>query len=389
MLEQLQQIDTSVIDELMEIKQEKETIAERLGKMTEDQGKVSDVVYRRVRRDYEARQSALERKASPLKDRARQEYAKLKTLLDRVEGVHSATKLDREEIDFRHKLGEFTDDEFKKRSSELDDKIDEQKSSLEEIEAVREQFLGAVESEQDLALPPTPVPASAPAPAPAPAQAPTPPPAPLPSPPVIPDQGITAPQPVVTPIGLTAGGIVAPTPAPPPPAPAPPPAISAPAKPMPIGGGEPDGTVILPPELPPAAAPPAGAPPSAPASNLPPSTAPVLPVGAETSPSSTAGKTVVLVKGKLIAIDTDLGATEFALEPLTFIGRTPENQIRLNKPAVSRRHAQIAQSEGGYVLRDLNSENGTYVNGERVKEKPLGDGDRVQIGTVRFVFRAG
>ena len=373
MLEQLQQIDTSVIDELMEIKQEKETIAERLTKMSEDQGKVSDVVYRRVRRDYESRQSALERKAAPLKDRARQEYAKLKALLDRIEGVHSATKLDREEIDFRHKLGEYTDDEFKKKSGELDDKIDEQKASLEEIEAVREQFLGAVDSEQELTLP---APAAPPAPPTPPAAAPAP--HPAPAAPAIPDNGITAPQPV-TPIGLTAAGIMPPAP---PPAVAPPPEPPPPAKPEPAAGGEPDGTVILPPEAPPQA--PGAAATAAP----PPPAAGPKPIGAETSPSAAGGRTVVLAKGKLIAIDTDLGATEFPLEPLTFIGRTPENQIRLNKPAVSRRHAQIAQSDSGYVLRDLNSENGTYVNGERVKEKPLANGDRVQIGTVRFVFRA-
>jgi len=354
MLEQLQQVETSVIDELMEIKQERETVAERLAKMSEDQGKVSDVVYRRVRRDYEARLAALERKAAPLKDRARQEYAKLKALLDKLQGVHQATKLDREELDFRHKLGEFTDDEFKKRVGELDDKLDEQRGGLEEIEAVREQFLGTVESEQELT-----VPASAPS-------APPPPPEPAEvTPPPLPDAGITAPQPVVTPLALTQEDLPA---VPPIPAaaepPSPPPAAPAPPQ---------DGTVILPPEAPPGAT---VAPPPAPAA-----------IGAETSP--TTGKTVVLTRGKLIAIDTDLGATEFALEPLTFIGRTPENQIRLNKPAVSRRHAQIAQSESGYVLRDLNSENGTYVNGERVKEKALGDGDRVQIGTVRFVFRAG
>jgi hypothetical protein len=150
-----------------------------------------------------------------------------------------------------------------------------------------------------------------------------------------------------------------------------------------------DGTVIQ-----------GSAPPAAPVQgatiiqNPPPPGSPPPPPAASGSPapsggSGQVGKTVVLTKGKLIAIDTDLGATEFSLEPLTFIGRTPENQIRLNKPAVSRRHAQIAQSEGGYVLRDLNSENGTYVNGEKVKDRPLTDGDRVQIGTVRFVFRAG
>lgn len=365
MLEQLQQVDTSVIDELMEIKGERETIATRLAKMAEDQSKVTDVVFRRVKRDYESRVSALERKASPLKDKARQEYAKLKVLLDKIEAQHQATKLDREEIDFRHRLGEFEDGEFKKRASELDDKLDEQTRQLEETQAVREQFLGAFDSEAELA---TPAPALPPAPVPivpevaapsvtAPAVA-------TPPPPPLVDAGITAPQPVIQPLGITAEVAVAP------PAPAATPANAT---------GEPDGTVILAAEAPPP--PPAAAPGATALIDVSPPPAP--------SASPAAGKTVVLVKGKLIAIDTDLGATEFALEPLTFIGRTPENQIRLNKPAVSRRHAQIAQSESGYVLRDLNSENGTYVNGEKVKERQLGDGDRVQIGTVRFVFRAG
>lgn len=354
MLEQLQQIDASVIDELMEIKQERETISERLAKMAEDQGKVSDVVYRRVRRDYESKISALERKAAPLKDKARQEYAKLKSLLDRIQSAHQATKLDKEEIDFRHKLGEFPEEDYEKRMSELDGKLDEQTSQVEEAESVKEQFVAAFDSEEDLASP-----------APAPAEPAAKPPAPPP--------GITTPKPVVPAPGATAAIPAAEQEKP----------ISAPIPVPPLADAKPsaDGTVILPEEAPP---PPADGDDADAANGTPATTQ-------EASPSTTspAGKTVVLVKGKLIAIDTDLGATEFPLEPLTFIGRTPENQIRLNKPAVSRRHAQIAQSESGYVLRDLTSENGTYVNGERVKERPLADGDRVQIGTVRFVFRAG
>lgn len=358
MLEQLQQIDTSVIDELMEIKQERETVSERLAKMVEDQGKVSDVVYRRVRRDYEAKIAALERKAAPLKDKARQEFAKLKSLLDRIESAHQATKLDKEEVEFRHKLGEFPEGDYDKRVSELDDKLDKQASELEEAESVKEQFVGAFDSEEDLAVPP-----AAPAGAVRSAE------------PAAPEPGITTPQPVSPAPGATAELPLA-EPAPP---------LVPPPLPVPelAGGGlatPGEGTVILGEEAPP---PPPGS--AAPAVASPADTKELSASGS--TPAT--GKTVVLVKGKLIAIDTDLGATEFALEPLTFIGRTPENQIRLNKPAVSRRHAQIAQSESGYLLRDLNSENGTYVNGERVKERPLTDGDRVQIGTVRFVFRAG
>ncbi len=357
MLEQLQQIDASVIDELMEIKQERETISERLAKMIEDQGKVSDVVYRRVRRDYETKISALERKAAPLKDKARQEYAKLKTLLDRIRSAHQATNLDKEEVDFRHKLGEFPEEDFDQRMSELDGKLDEQSSQLEEAEAVKDQFVGAFDSEGDLASP-----------APTPAES-------APQPPPPPEPGITTPKPVAPAPGATAE-ILAPQPEPP---------ISGPIPVPPLADAKvsDDGTVILEEESPP----PPAADESGDARDA--EGAPAATQDASPSATAPAGKTVVLVKGKLIAIDTDLGATEFPLEPLTFIGRTPENQIRLNKPAVSRRHAQIAQSESGYVLRDLTSENGTYVNGERVKERQLADGDRVQIGTVRFVFRAG
>lgn len=356
MLEQLQQIDTSVIDELMEIKQERETISDRLAKMVEDQGKVSDVVYRRVRRDYESKISALERKASPLKDRARQEYAKLKALLDRIQSAHQATKLDREELDFRHKLGEFPEGDFEKKVAELDARIEEQTSQLEDAEGVKEQFVAAFDSEEDLAAATPPPPAAPASPA--------------------PEPNITTPQPVAPAPGATAAIPVTP------PDGGEPLSAPIPLPPLPDAKSSDDGTVILAEEAPPP--PPEGG-------DEPAGEAPSPAATKEVSPSTTspAGKTVVLVKGKLIAIDTDLGATEFPLEPLTFIGRTPENQIRLNKPAVSRRHAQIAQSESGYILRDLNSENGSYVNGERVKERSLADGDRVQIGTVRFVFRAG
>ena len=74
------------------------------------------------------------------------------------------------------------------------------------------------------------------------------------------------------------------------------------------------------------------------------------------------------------------------LEPLTFIGRTPENQIRIYKPAVSAATPQITETDAGWLLRDLSSENGTYVNGQRITERLLVDGDRVQFGTSRFVL---
>ena len=345
MLEQLKQVDTSVIDELMEIKHEREMVGERLAKMNTEQGKVNDVVFRRVKRDYETKSSALEKKAAPLKDRARQEYAKLKALLDRIGSQNSSTKLDREELELRHRLGEFEDGDYKKKMAELEGKLDEQEAQLAETNEVRERFLGAFDSEADLATPPAPAPPPAAAGAAG-------------------DSGITAPQPLVGP----------PPSAPPPVAAAPPP----PPKPVPVPDAPHDGTVILAPEGPPPAA--AAKPPSpAPAASATPAPAPAS--------EGAVGKTMVLAIARLVAIDADLGAPEFPLQPLSFVGRTPDNQVRLNKPAVSRRHAQLTQTEKGWSIKDLQSENGTYVNGEKIAERLLADGDRVQIGTVRLMFK--
>jgi hypothetical protein len=63
------------------------------------------------------------------------------------------------------------------------------------------------------------------------------------------------------------------------------------------------------------------------------------------------------------------------------IGRGSDADIRLPERAVSRHHAQIKRSKDGYFLHDLGSKNGTYVNGESVRERPyrLRDGDEIQI----------
>jgi hypothetical protein len=327
MLEEMQKIDTSVIDELMEVKKERETVAARLAKMTAEQTQVSDVVFRRVKRDYETRLSGLERKAAPLKDKGRLEFSKLKSLLDRLDSQNQSTKFDKEELEFRHRLGEFEDKEFEKKLTELEGKLEEQKGQLAETGDLRGRFVDAFDSEQELTTPPAAAAPGAPE-APAPADD---------------GAGLTAPQPVPPPMRAGGPSGAAPPLPPPPGAPAPP-----------VAEAGIDGTVIL------AAEPPAAA--------------------AKTAESAVA---------KLVAVDDDLGAREFALQPQTFVGRTPDNHVRINKPTVSRRHAQLVQTHLGWTVKDLRSENGTYVNNEKVTEKVLADGDRVNFGTVRTLFRVG
>ncbi|MBJ95476.1 MAG: adenylate cyclase [Rickettsiales bacterium] len=78
-----------------------------------------------------------------------------------------------------------------------------------------------------------------------------------------------------------------------------------------------------------------------------------------------------------------------AVGALSTVGRHPDNTIEVHDRSVSKFHAQIQRSqEGVYSLKDMGSRNGTYVNGERVAERDIVNGDEVVFGTVRFRFRA-
>jgi hypothetical protein len=70
-------------------------------------------------------------------------------------------------------------------------------------------------------------------------------------------------------------------------------------------------------------------------------------------------------------------------EPIQ-IGRAPDCDLILVDPRVSRHHARLRPREGVLVLTDLGSTNGTFVNGQRVREVVLGGGDRIQIGETRL-----
>src|SRR4051794_40634787 len=73
---------------------------------------------------------------------------------------------------------------------------------------------------------------------------------------------------------------------------------------------------------------------------------------------------------------------EFPLESATTsLGRHAEAGVFLESQAVSRQHARILYEEGDYFVEDLNSSNGTFLNGKRLRGRaPLGEGDTLQIG---------
>ncbi|WP_436794211.1 FhaA domain-containing protein [Actinospongicola halichondriae] len=75
-------------------------------------------------------------------------------------------------------------------------------------------------------------------------------------------------------------------------------------------------------------------------------------------------------------------------ETIVTIGRIPESVITLEDPNVSRNHAEIRPSGGTFVLADLGSTNGTKINGVKVSERLLQDGDEMTFGSTTFRFEA-
>jgi pSer/pThr/pTyr-binding forkhead associated (FHA) protein len=68
------------------------------------------------------------------------------------------------------------------------------------------------------------------------------------------------------------------------------------------------------------------------------------------------------------------------------LGRSRSCDLALRSPDASRRHAEIVLGASGWLVRDLDSTNGTFVNGERVAEHLLQPGDRIEIGSDAITF---
>src|SRR5271156_2622758 len=80
----------------------------------------------------------------------------------------------------------------------------------------------------------------------------------------------------------------------------------------------------------------------------------------------------------------------FPIRPgLAYVGRSTVNDIVINDPTISQRHASIEYSRSGVFLADLGSTNGTYVAGQPIKERWLGVQDSLQFGGVHCLFIGG
>jgi len=71
----------------------------------------------------------------------------------------------------------------------------------------------------------------------------------------------------------------------------------------------------------------------------------------------------------------------------TIIGRTPDNDVQIHSRFISRHHAQVVSDQERSVVEDLNSTNGIFIRSHRVKQQPLADGDIIQVGEHKLLYR--
>jgi hypothetical protein len=314
MLKELQEIDTADVEALAKIKAENDVVQKLIDKANESKEKVSEIIYQRVMADYDARLKALDAQARPLRIKARAEQTKLRALYGRLQKGLESAKLDLSECEFRHDIGELSDEDFDKKRTQSQEALAAAQADFDDSDKILARFVEVVPAEPDPPEPPPP-----------------------PPPPVVP-----AP---------------------------PPPARSATSATMTNAGQMMD----------------AGATPPVDFGTIAVSREEAMALASAPPPQY---GTMLMPGARLVP---DLEGTEgppFVLGALTTIGRTPDNSIALDKPEVSRRHARLTLAEDGtYTLVDNNSNNGTYVNGDRVTEYKLKEGDRIQIGTHYFFFR--
>ena len=93
--------------------------------------------------------------------------------------------------------------------------------------------------------------------------------------------------------------------------------------------------------------------------------------------------------GRLIISSPDASRREVDLTGAVGLGRHPAQDIQILDRLVSKSHARIEQQDGAFVLQDLGSRNGTFLNSELLTEpRTLEDGDVIMIGATRLVFEA-
>jgi len=154
--EVLSGIDLASLDALKTLKHDADQLRGRRASLDAMKADFAEPVYRRVDADYAKQLDALERKAEPLRQQALAAYAGLRNAVKDIDSAHEAVKLDRQEIDLRHKLGEFDAAERDRRAAAIEAALNDSRAAHEQAQSLRARFLEVFpdETELDRAAPP-------------------------------------------------------------------------------------------------------------------------------------------------------------------------------------------------------------------------------------------
>lgn len=324
----LSSVDLSAVEALAAIKAEQDQLGERLTMMEGKRAQVSAEVYQRVQSDYHQRQGELMAQAAPLIQRAGEAFRALRAELVELESAFKTAKLDREEIDFRHTLGEFDDKELAARVKAVDASIAEHGRARTRALELKERFLAVVANESELDAS---------------------------------DEDTARMEAIPANAGqaeMTATIIATPLKAPPPTA------------------GDPAATLVA---VMPVLKTPPTAPPAAPMS-----TASTLTGKRMRNPDAT----VVFRQGRLEPRNAEAGSVvqTLGLKPVS-IGSDTTCDLQLSAVGVAKRQLEITMTRAGFSVRDLASNGAVKVNGEMVQERILAESDILSVGPAQFNFR--
>jgi len=335
-------LDLSVLDELADLQARRTQIVGRLTQMDERRGDVAPAVYLRVRADYEQQRRKLEMEELPLKQNARNSYARVRDRIDALEREESDARLNLQELEFRHSLGEFDKPQFNVRKAEIDSGINARAADFAHAKQIRERFLAIFGSEAELSEPQD-------------------------------DAGVTAETVMVSPADILALQQ----------APRPSPSVIQQASASPQFPGMPPvpetGAPGMPPGMPPI--PNAQAP-------KPPAEQNVEPAKMEPRRPANPDATVVFRPGRLTPMNPEAGIapTMLSLKPIN-VGSDSACDVRISAPGVRPKHVEICLTRAGFILKDVGGGGLVLIDGQTITEQLLRDGDAIQIGPARFSFK--
>ncbi|MFH1830329.1 MAG: FHA domain-containing protein [Pseudomonadota bacterium] len=318
-------INQELLNAATQAKEQWRVIRDRLNKIEDHKEKVADVVYRRVLADYKERIKEVTQAVLEKKANVDKELASLQGTRESILKELEGHRHSLEEIKFRNTLGEYSGEEYQNAAREEQDKISKFETVLSAVNSNIHRYESIFENEPDLFA----------------AQ-----------------EAAGAEEEQAE--------------------------VSEPSGVLPIAhGAEPitdeSGYVIE------------GEGPSYFSTTEPDGTHPGIDESATAKAPAGLGEREIPEAGgmpvRIVFISGEDAGAAFPVKGTVSFGRAESNSVTIRDAKVSRQHAQIQQQGNEYVLVDLNSSNGTYVNGERVEEHVLSNGDEIMIGDCIMQFQ--